>query len=136
MNDAQHRPDDRESGPGFLVLASLAESPKPMHGMIEDIEQIAGVRLSPDSLRAAVARLAQRGLVEPLVTDDRRQLYWLTDSGAETARARFMHLADLASARAFTGWKTCLRTCLQPGEQLQDPVRGSYEGSLTYRQAA
>jgi DNA-binding PadR family transcriptional regulator len=132
MNDTQHRPDERESDPEFLILVSLSESPKHVYAMINVLDHLAGVRLGQDTLYGAIARLAQRGLVEPLVTNDHLQPYNLTPVGAEIARSKFMRLADLANAWYFTGCKSLLRTRLQPGEQLQDIVRGSYEGSPIY----
>lgn len=131
--DDTRRHNEQETGPGFLILVSLTDSPKHVDAMIEDIDCLAGVRLDPDTLYGAIARLAQRGLVEPLMTDDRQQPYRLTNAGAELARSTFMRLADLANGWDFLGWRTCLRTRLQAGEQLQDPVRGSYEGSPIYR---
>jgi DNA-binding PadR family transcriptional regulator len=136
MDDTQRRPDERESGPEFLILASLSDGPRHVYTMIEDIVRLAGVRLDPDTLHRAISRLALRGLVEPLATDDLQQPYWLTDAGAKIAHARFMRLADQANARWFSTWKTRPKTRLQPGEQLQDPVRGSYEGSPIYRPTA
>jgi DNA-binding PadR family transcriptional regulator len=132
MNDTQHQSIERESGPEFLILMSLADNPKHMHAMLEDIERITGVRFGQDTLYGAIARLVQRGIVEPLVTSDRHQPYWLTDAGAEIARSKFMRFAELANARTFATWKTRLMIHLQPGEQLQDPVRGSYEDSPVY----
>lgn len=111
---------------------SLTESPKHIDAMIEDIDRLAGVRLEQDTLYGAIARLAQRGLIEPLATNDLRQPYWLTDAGAEIARSKFMRLAELVNARWFVTWKTRPKTRLQPGELLQDPVRGSYEGRPIY----
>jgi DNA-binding PadR family transcriptional regulator len=136
MNDTQPRPDDRESGPDFLILASLSDGPRHVYAMIEDIDRLAGVRLDPDALHGAISRLAQRGLVEPFATHDLQQPYWLTNAGAEVARARFTQLADLANTWSYRGCRSFLRTRLQPGEQLQDPVRGSYEGSPICRPTA
>lgn len=132
MDNTQCPPSERASGPGFLVLVSLTEGPKTMSAMIEDIDRLAGVRLNPDTLRGAIFRLAQRGLVEPLVTDDCHQPYYLTNAGAELAHSRFTQLANLANTGTFRGCRSLVRTRLQPGEQLQDPVRGSYEGSPIY----
>jgi DNA-binding PadR family transcriptional regulator len=135
MDDTQCQPAERESNPEFLILVSLTDSPKHVYAMIEDIDGLAGVRLEPDTLYGAIAHLAQRGIVEPLVTKDRLQPYNLTPVGAEIACSRFARLAALANAKSFTGCKSLLRTRLQAGEQLQDPVRGSYEGSPIYRLA-
>jgi DNA-binding PadR family transcriptional regulator len=132
MNDTQHQPIERESGPEFLILMSLADNPKHIDAMIEDIERIAGVRLGQDTLYGAISRLAQRGIVEPLVTNDHLQPYNLTPVGAEIAHSTFARLADLANTWSFTGCKSLVRTRLKAGEQLQDPVRGSYEGSPIY----
>jgi DNA-binding PadR family transcriptional regulator len=136
MDNTQRRPDERESGTEFLILASLTDSPKHVYAMIEDIDRLAGVRLGLNPLNSAISRLVQRGLVEPPVVNDPQQPYWLTNAGAEIAHSRFMQLADLANTRTFHGCRSFLRTRLQAGEQLQDPVRGSYEGSPIYRSAA
>jgi DNA-binding PadR family transcriptional regulator len=136
MDNTQPQPDQQESGPEFLILASLSDGPRDVYAMVEEIDRLAGVRLGPDVLCCALARLARRGLVEPLVTGDLHQPYWLTDAGAKIAHARFMRLASQANARWFSTWKTRVKTRLQPGEVLQDPVRGSYEGSPIYRPAA
>jgi DNA-binding PadR family transcriptional regulator len=133
MDNTQPQPDEQESGPEFLILASLADGPRDVYAMVEEIDRLAGVRLGEDSLCGTISRLAKRGLVEPLVTDDLHQPYWLTNAGAEIAHARFTRLADLVNNRSFHGWRTRLKTRIQPGEVLQDPVRGSYEGSPIYR---
>jgi DNA-binding PadR family transcriptional regulator len=107
-----------------LILVSLAESPKHVSAMLEDINRLAGVRLGQDTLYGAVARLARRGLIEPLVTNDHLQPYHLTTAGAEIAHSKFARLADLVNAWSFVGCQALLKTRLQPGEQLQDPIRG------------
>jgi DNA-binding PadR family transcriptional regulator len=50
------------------------------------VHAIAGVTLGPGTLYGAIARLEERGLIEPLADDDRRRPYRLTRSGAAVLR--------------------------------------------------
>jgi DNA-binding PadR family transcriptional regulator len=79
------------SDPNFLVLASLADGEKHGYAMMEDIERFAGVRLGPGTLYGAIARLEERGWIEPLDSDDRRRPYRITTAGRD-------HLESQASA--------------------------------------
>ena len=82
----------RENDPPLLILISLAEGPKHGHALAKDIEGFAGVTLGPGALYGAITRLEERGLIEPLGSDDRRRPYQITSAGtAELASA----LADL-----------------------------------------
>ncbi len=131
MSDTQDRLHQRELDPWLLALVSLGDGPKHVDAMIEEIERVVGVRLSPDAIRGAIAPLARRGLIEPFLTEDRRQPYKVTDRGAEVAAAELARLADVLGTRKFTGCKRL--TPPLPGWRLQDPVRGSYEGDPVYR---
>jgi DNA-binding PadR family transcriptional regulator len=68
--------------PGLLILTSLSSGPKHGHALLLDIAAFAGVRLGPGTLYGAIARLEERGLIEPLGADDRRRPYRLTADGA------------------------------------------------------
>jgi DNA-binding PadR family transcriptional regulator len=61
-----------------------------------DVEAISGSPMGPGTLYGALARLEQRGLIEPLEAVDRRRPYRLTGLGEETARARLEQLRDLS----------------------------------------
>jgi len=125
---------ERELDAWLLALVSLGDGPKREDAMIDEIERLIGVRLSSDAARGAIARLGRRGLIEPFLRQDRRQPCRLVDKGAEVARAELVRLADMMGTRQFCGCKR-LEMPLQ-GEQLQDPVRGFYEGDPVYRLAA
>ncbi len=86
------RRDDR----GLLVLVSLADGPKHGYALLKDIEGFAGVSLSPGTLYAAIARLEDAGLVEPVGACERRQPYRLTAAG------RTVLAAELESAAALS----------------------------------
>ncbi len=86
------------SDPPFLVLASLASGPKHGHAMIADIEMLCGTRLGPGTLYGAIARLEQRGWIEPLAADERRQPYRITASGLMALRAKLTTLHRFATA--------------------------------------
>jgi DNA-binding PadR family transcriptional regulator len=51
--------------------------------MMEDIQRFADVRLGPGTLYGAITRLEQRGWIEPVAADDRRQPYRLSSAGRE-----------------------------------------------------
>lgn len=82
----------RTNEPAILILASLAEQPRHGHALALDIEDYAGVRLGPGSLYGAIARLEERGLIEPLPAEDRRRPYRITPAGRE---ALAQALADM-----------------------------------------
>ena len=71
----------RFSEPALLILLSLAGGDKHGYAMMTDIKEMAGVQVGPGTLYGAIARLEERGLIEPLPSDDRRQPYRLTDLG-------------------------------------------------------
>jgi DNA-binding PadR family transcriptional regulator len=72
----------RPNDPPVLILTSLAGGPKHGHALAKDIEEFAGVSLGPGTLYGAITRLEERGLIEPLRTEDRRQPYRITASGS------------------------------------------------------
>ena len=53
----------RFTEPALLILVSLAGGDKHGYAMIEDIEQLSGMRLGPGTLYGALARLERRGAV-------------------------------------------------------------------------
>lgn len=86
----------RSSDPSLLIMASLAEGPKHGYAMTRDVEEMAGVKLGPGTLYGAIARLEERGLIEPLETEDRRRPYRLTGSGAAVLREQLTALERVA----------------------------------------
>ena len=78
----------RSNDPSLLIMASLAEGPKHGYAITQDVEEMAGVKLGPGTLYGAISRLEERGLIQPLQTDDRRRPYRLTPSGAAELRQR------------------------------------------------
>jgi DNA-binding PadR family transcriptional regulator len=87
----------RFSDPSLLILASLAGGSKHGYAMIEDIAQMAAVRLGPGTLYGAIARLEQRGLIAPLPAEDRRRPYRLTAQGATVLREQLAALQAFAT---------------------------------------
>lgn len=84
------------SDPPMLVLASLASGPKHGHAMIEDIAGMCGTRLGPGTLYGAIARLEQRGWIEPLAPEDRRRPYRITAEGTRVLSARLRTMRRFA----------------------------------------
>lgn len=92
----------RSNDPPLLILMSLAGGPKHGHALAKDIEDFAGTTLGPGALYGAITRLEERGLIEPLPSEDRRRPYRITPAGSAAladAVAEMQHLAGVGSAR-------------------------------------
>jgi len=92
----------RTNDPPLLILMSLASGPKHGHALSKDVEEFAGIRLGPGALYGAITRLEERGLIEPLESDDRRRPYRITASGTTALRDALNDLrrmADVGTAR-------------------------------------
>jgi DNA-binding PadR family transcriptional regulator len=101
---AERRPAGlrRENDPPLLILVSLADGPKHGHALAKDIEAFAGVTLGPGTLYGAITRLEERGLIEPLESQDRRRPYRITASGSAalaTALADIRRVMNTGLAR-------------------------------------
>jgi DNA-binding PadR family transcriptional regulator len=103
--------DPKWTDPGLLVMASLAEGAKHGYAILRDVEGSSGVRLGPGTLYGALARLEERGLIEPLDgSDPRRRLYRLTARGASVladqveSMRRFANLSRRRLARGDVAW--------------------------------
>src|SRR5260221_7933850 len=87
---------------GLLILASLAAGPKHGYAMLEDIEEMAGVRMGPGTLYTTLARLQQRGWIEALPAEDTRRPYRLTGAGTAGGRGPAWQPRHLSAFRART----------------------------------
>jgi DNA-binding PadR family transcriptional regulator len=87
---------ERPNNPGLLVLTSLADGPKHGYAITRDVQDVAGVKLGPGTLYGALARLEERGLIEPLPASERRRPYRLTAAGAQALRAELASLERVA----------------------------------------
>ncbi len=90
----------RFAEPAVLVMVSLAEGPKHGYAITADIERVAGIRLGAGTLYGAIARLEERGLIEPVASEDRRRPYRLTPSGLAALRAHLATLERVTTAGA------------------------------------
>src|SRR3954469_22727747 len=88
----------RFTEPALLILVSLAGGDKHGYAMIEDIEQLSGMRLGPGTLYGALARLERRGWIEALPSDDRRHPYRLTGAGASALREQLSAMHSFSTA--------------------------------------
>jgi DNA-binding PadR family transcriptional regulator len=75
---------------------SLASGAKHGHALLKDIEGFAGVKLGPGALYGAISRLEERGLIEPLASDDRRRPYQITAAGTQSLADSVDHMRQLA----------------------------------------
>jgi DNA-binding PadR family transcriptional regulator len=90
--------DPNWTDPGLLVMASLAEGSKHGYAIIQDVSATTGVRLGPGTLYGALSRLEQRGLIEPLSSDDpRRRPYRLTSHGSAVLSERLEDMRRFAA---------------------------------------
>jgi len=92
----------RPNDPPLLILTSLAGGPKHGHVLARDIGSFAGVTLGPGALYGAITRLEERGLIEPLASDDRRRPYRITAAGSAylaESITELRRIADVGSSR-------------------------------------
>lgn len=98
----------RANDPPLLILTSLAAGPKHGHALAKDIESFAGIRLGPGALYGAITRLEERGLIEPLESDERRRPYQITAAGSRALAdvvAEMRALADTGATRLGLTWR-------------------------------
>ena len=93
----------------FHILLSLASGERHGYGIIQDAEG-RGSRLDVGSLYRALARMADRGLIEAAprrkeseAADERRNDYRITAKGLRLARSEARRLAGLARAARACG---------------------------------
>ena len=99
----------RYAGPATLILSSLADGAKHGYALTKDVEDFAGVRLSPGTLYEALARLESQGMIEAVESDDRRRPYRLTAAGATALKAHLdaqRRVADVGLRRLAGNWGT------------------------------
>jgi DNA-binding PadR family transcriptional regulator len=97
----------RNTDIAILILSSLAGGEKHGYALVKDVEEFAGVRISPGTLYEALARLESKGLIEALDTDERRRPYRLSASGASALAetiASQQRVIKVASARLHKSW--------------------------------
>jgi DNA-binding PadR family transcriptional regulator len=86
----------RSNDPPILILMSLAGEARHGHALLKDIEEFAGVKLGPGALYGAITRLEERGLIEPLASDDRRRPYQITAAGTQALSDAVNQMRELA----------------------------------------
>ncbi len=97
MDKSQFSEFGRFAEPALLILVSLADGPKHGYAIMSDVEAGTGRPMGPGTLYAALARLEERGLVEPLAPVDRRRPYRLTGVGATVLQGQLTELSAFAS---------------------------------------
>ncbi len=90
----------RTNDPPLLILTSLADGPKHGHVLAKDVATFAGVNLSPGALYGAITRLEERGLIEPLESDDRRRPYQITGAGTVALAHAIADMRKIAAVGA------------------------------------
>jgi DNA-binding PadR family transcriptional regulator len=87
----------RFAEPALLILVSLSEGPKHGYAIMTDIEAGTGRPIGPGTIYAALVRLEERGLIEPLAPVDRRRPYRLTGLGAAVLEEQLTDLSAFAA---------------------------------------
>lgn len=65
----------------MLVLLSLSDGPKHGYAITADVLEQTGVRLGPGTLYGSLTKLVERGLIEPVPSENRRRPYRITGAG-------------------------------------------------------
>jgi DNA-binding PadR family transcriptional regulator len=104
MNRRRQAPGElgRANEPAVLILTSLASGPRHGYALAKDIEEFAGVTLSPGTLYGAITRLEEGGFIAPVGEEQRRRPYKITAPGrAALAKAvtEMRAIADEGIAR-------------------------------------
>jgi DNA-binding PadR family transcriptional regulator len=86
----------RFAEPSLLILVSLSDGPKHGYAIMQDVEQGSGRPMGPGTLYAALARLEEQGLIEPLPAVERRRPYRLTAVGASSLAEQLRGLSEFA----------------------------------------
>jgi DNA-binding PadR family transcriptional regulator len=88
----------RFAEPSLLILTTLSDGPKHGYAIMQDVEQRTGRPMGAGTLYAALVRLEEQGLVEPLAPVDRRRPYRLTAVGASTLVELLRGLSEFAQS--------------------------------------
>jgi DNA-binding PadR family transcriptional regulator len=86
----------RFAEPSLLILVSLSDGPKHGYAIMQDVEQGTGRPMGAGTLYAALNRLEDAGLIEPLTPVDRRRPYRLTAVGASMLAEQLRGLSAFA----------------------------------------
>ena len=86
----------RFAEPSLLILVSLSDGPKHGYAIMQDVERGTGRPMGAGTLYAALVRLEEQGLVEPLPQVDRRRPYRLTAIGASNLAEQLRGLSEFA----------------------------------------
>ncbi len=82
----------------MLVLLSLSDGPKHGYAITEDVLRQTGIRLGPGTLYGSLTKLAERGLVRPLQSEDRRRPYEITAAGRAALQAQLASWSRIVEA--------------------------------------
>ena len=82
--------------PSLLILTSLSDGPKHGYAIMQDVEHGTGRPMGAGTLYAALVRLEEQGLIEPLIPVDRRRPYRLTAIGASMLAEQLRGLSAFA----------------------------------------
>lgn len=82
----------------MLVLLSLIDGPKHGYAITEDVRQQTGIGLGPGTLYGSLTKLVERGLIQPLHSEDRRRPYEITAAGRAALEAQLASWSRIVEA--------------------------------------
>lgn len=82
--------------PSLLILVSLSSGPLHGYAIMQEVERRTGRPMGAGTLYAALARLEEQGMIEPLPPVERRRPYRLTGVGAATLTEQLRDLEAFA----------------------------------------
>jgi DNA-binding PadR family transcriptional regulator len=99
------KPDAPLTEPVFLVLLSLAQSPRHGYALLKDTESLSDgrVKLSTGTLYGVIHRLLQSGWIERFETEDKsreKQSYRLTSAGRRFLQVELDRMKQLTRVAA------------------------------------
>lgn len=65
----------------LLILISLAEEDKHGYAIMEDLKSNFSIELGAGTLYGAISRLEKNNLIKPVITEDRKIPYTITEEG-------------------------------------------------------
>lgn len=86
----------RFAEPSLLILVSLSDGPKHGYAIMQDVEEGTGRPMGAGTLYAALVRLEEQGLIEPMPQVDRRRPYRLTAIGVSNLGEQLRGLSEFA----------------------------------------
>lgn len=81
----------------LLILISLAEEDKHGYAIMEDLKNNFSIELGAGTLYGAISRLEKNNLIKPVITEDRKIPYKITEEGKRLLSFQLEHINKIIS---------------------------------------